>query len=92
MARVSDNHVIEAVSAERADRALRERVGLRSARWSQQGTCAQTANTTSEGGAVDRVPVMDQEARRELGIGDGLDQALGGQALVGCSVTPRWTI
>jgi hypothetical protein len=78
MALVSNNHVIEAVSAERADHALCECVGLWSARWSQEGTCAQTANTTSEDGAVDRVSVMDQEARRDLGICDGLDHALGG--------------
>src|SRR6185295_15160019 len=59
-----NDDVVEAVSADRADHPFGERVGLRSARWGHQDTCAQTTNAAAEIAAVDGVAVIDQEARR----------------------------
>jgi hypothetical protein len=70
--------VVEAVPANGADDPFAIGVRFRGARGCGEEPRSQPADTTSEVGAIDGVPVMDQKPRRELGIGDGLDHALGG--------------
>jgi hypothetical protein len=76
MSLVPDDDVVEAVPAEGSNRPFAEGVGFgRSGRRDEEAG-PEPLNTPAEVGAVDRVPVMDEEART-LAIADSLDEALG---------------
>ena len=78
MVLVADDDVVEAVPAEGADHALAEGVRFWCSRGRGEEFGAEPADTAAKIGAVDRVPVMDEEPRSLLPIGGGLDEALAG--------------
>src|SRR5450631_2019265 len=80
---VPDDDVVEAVPAERTDHALAERVGLGCARRRGEESGAESADAAAKVGAVDRVAVVDEEARNLMSICRGLDDALRGPAGAG---------
>ena len=80
---VPDDDVVEAVPAERTDHALAERVGLGCARRRGEESGAESADAAAKVGALDRVAVVDEEARNLMSICRGLDDALRGPAGAG---------
>src|SRR5450432_3071082 len=77
MAHAEDDHVVEAIAADRADQALDERV-LPGRAWRAQDFLeAHACEPVAEGGAVDPVAVAQQVPRR-AGFGERLDDLLGG--------------
>jgi hypothetical protein len=77
---VLDDDVVEAVAAEGADHPLAERVGLWRARRLGEESGAESADAAAKVGAVDRVTVVDEEARDLLGIYGRVYEALRGPA------------
>lgn len=73
-----NDDVVETITTERADHSLSECVGLRSAWLGHQDTRAQATDSACKVAAVNRVPVVDENTRRHVGVSDGFDQALGG--------------
>ena len=78
VALIADDDVVQAIAAERSDHAFREGVRLRSSRRSGQQAGAKPANSRAEGGVVDGVAVVDEEARDMIGVGGSLDHPLRG--------------
>ena len=78
MVLVADDDVVEAIPAEGADHALAEGVGSRRSRGGSEEPRAEPADAAAKVGAVDRVPVMDEEPGSLLAVGGGLDEPLGG--------------
>jgi hypothetical protein len=77
---VLDDDVVEAVSSERADHTLAEGVGLGRPRRCGEKSGAEPANAAAKVGAVDRVTVVDEEARNLASVGCGFNDALRGPA------------
>jgi hypothetical protein len=80
---VPHDEVVEAVPAERADHPLA--IGVRFGRAEGRGEKSgpQPTNTPAELGAVDRVPVVDEEPRALTAIGGRLHEALCGPLRAG---------
>ena len=61
---VEDDEVVEAISPEGPDHPFAERVRLRGSRRRDQASGAEAFHPTPELHAVDRIAVVDEEARR----------------------------
>jgi len=75
---ISDDDVVQAITAKGPDHALAEGVRLRGSRRSGEQAGAKTPNSRAERGAVDGVAVVDEEAGYVIRVGGRLDQPLRG--------------
>ena len=83
-------HVIQTLTADRADEPLHERVLPRAPRRGENLLDPHACHAMPKWRAVDAVAVAEEVGRRGL-VRDGVDQLLSGPDGGGCSVTLKWT-
>jgi len=86
---IHDDHVVEAFPPKGSDHSFAIRIGLRCSRRRGETPRAEALHPAPEPGAVDRVAIVDEEARcLVVAVAHGFDEGLAAYCALGVDVTP----